>query len=86
MSRWQIVDAAVTVAGVALFSIGVYMVIAAVGSFIPMSGVKIQAGVNIRMLVMAPLVTGMLLFLVGILTCALSDKIATMFRPDGDGS
>ncbi len=100
MSRWQIVDAAVTVAGVALLTIGVYMIIAAVGSYIPMSAalrnmsmntLKIQGvslsgstGINMRMLIFAPLLTGMLLFIVGILTCALSDKIATMFRPDGD--
>ena len=97
MSRWQIVDAAVTVAGVALLAIGVYMIIAAVGSYIPMSAAlkntPIQGsslsgstGINMRMLIFAPLLTGMLLFIVGILTCALSDKIATMFRPDGDGS
>ncbi len=102
MSRWQIVDAAVTVAGVALLAIGVYMIIEAVGSYIPMSAalrnmsmntLKIQGvslsgstGINMRMLIFAPLLTGMLLFIVGILTCALSDKIATMFRPDGDGS
>ncbi|MDE0022184.1 MAG: hypothetical protein OXT69_12500 [Candidatus Poribacteria bacterium] len=92
MSRWQIVDAAVTVAGVALLAIGVYMIIAAVGSYIPMSAalkntpMGSSAGINMRMLTVAPLLKGMLLFIVGILTCALSDKIATMFRPDGDGS